>query len=104
MDQLLCGPFDESLCVIGDRGGWGIFHMLEDGIEHRPGLLGQTGHELTKFAIEVAEKEQSLLAQHREARVVNRADCIRSFEQLRHPWWKLLWEHFCVRGRLQGKA
>src|SRR4029077_19580553 len=87
-----------------DRRGRWIVHMLEDGIEHRPGVPGQIGHELTEFAIEVAEKEQSLLAQHREARVVNRADSIRRLKQLRHQWWKLLREHLCVRGRLQGKA
>ena len=50
------GPFDESVCVIGDRSGRRIVHMLEDRIEHRPGVLGQIGHELTEFAVEVAEK------------------------------------------------
>jgi hypothetical protein len=37
-------------------------------------MPGQIGHGLTEFAIEVAEKQQSLLVQNREARVVNRAD------------------------------
>ena len=50
--------------------------MLEDGVEHRPRELGQIGHELTEFAVEVAEKQQGLFAQNREARVVNRADGI----------------------------
>jgi hypothetical protein len=37
-------------------------------------MPGQIGHELTEFAIELAENQQSLLVQNREARVVNRAD------------------------------
>src|SRR5260370_13825815 len=97
-------PFDKSLCVIGDRSGRRIIHMLEDRIETRPGGLGQIGRELTEVAVEVAEKQQSLLTQHREARVVNRADSIRRLEQLRHHWRKLLRERLCVRGRLQWKA
>ena len=56
--------------------------MLEDSVEHRPGVPAQIGHELTEFAIEVAEKQQRLLAQHRETRVVNRADGIRRLKQL----------------------
>ena len=101
---MLCSPFDECLCVIGDRSGRRIVHVLEDSVEHRPGVPGQIGHELTEFAVEVAQKQQSLLAQHREARVVNRADGIRRLKQLRHQWWKLLRERLCIRGRLQGKA
>jgi hypothetical protein len=31
--------------------------MLEDGIEHRPGVPGQIGHELTEFTVEVAQKQ-----------------------------------------------
>ena len=101
---MLRGPFDESVCVIGDRSGRRILHMLENRVEHRPCVLGQFGHELTEFAVEVAKKQQSLLAQHREARVVNRADGILRLEQPRHQWWKLLRQRLCVRRRLQGKA
>ncbi len=104
MKKMLCGPFDESVCVIGDRSGWRIVHMLEDGIEHWPCVLGQIGHELTEFAVEVAKKQQSLFAQHRKARVVNRADGIFRLEQPRHQRWKLLGHRLCVRRRLQGKA
>ena len=73
---MLRGPFDECVGVIGDRSGRRIVHMLEDCIEHRACVPGQFDHELTEFAVEVAKKEQSLFAQHREARVVNRADGI----------------------------
>src|SRR5260370_39155310 len=104
MDKMRRGRFDKSLCVIGDRSGRRIIHMLEDRIENRPGGLGQIGHELTEFAVEVAEKQQSLLTQHREARGVNRTDSIRRLEQRRHHWWKLLRERICVRRRLQWKV
>ena len=53
---MLRGPFDESVCVIGDRSGRRIVHMLKDSIEHRPCVPGQIGHELTEFAVEVAKE------------------------------------------------
>ncbi len=104
MDEMRRGPLDEGVWVIGDRSGRRIVHVLEDGIEHRPCRLGQAGHERTEFAVEVAEKQQSLLTQDREARGVNRADSILRLEQPRHEWRKLLGQSFGVRGRLQGKA
>ena len=77
--------------------------MLEDRIEHGPGMLGEIRHELAEFAVEVAEKQQSLVAQDGEARVVDRADRVCRLEQLRHQGWKLLRQRLCIRGRLQGK-
>ena len=55
-DNMRRGPFDESVCVIGNRSRWRIVHMLEDGIEHRPGVPGQIGHEPIEAAVEVAKK------------------------------------------------
>ena len=101
---MLRGPFDEGVCVFGDRSGRRIVHMLEDRIEHRSGVSGEIGHERTEFAVEVAKKQQSLVAQEREARVVNRADRVLSFEKPRHQWWKLLRQRLCVRGRLQRES
>ncbi len=56
MDQMLRGPFDESGCVIGYRSSRWLVHMLEDCVEHWPGVRGQIGHELTEFAVEVGKK------------------------------------------------
>ncbi len=56
MEKMRRGPFDESVCVVGDRSGRRIVHMLEDCIEYRSCALGQIGHELTEFAVEVAKK------------------------------------------------
>jgi hypothetical protein len=56
MDEMCCGPFDKTLCVISDRNGRRIVHMLEDRIEHRSRVPAQLSHELTGSAVEVAEK------------------------------------------------
>ena len=93
---MCCGPIDECLSVIGDRSGRRIVHMLEDRIEHRPGVLRQSSHKRNEFAVEVAHKQQRLLAQHRETRGVNRADRVLRLEQRRHQRWKDLGYRFCV--------
>src|SRR5437868_15409640 len=90
------GPFDESLCVSRDRSRWRTNYVLEDSVENRSGVRCQIAHELAEFAIEVAEKQQCLLTQHREARIVNRTDSIRVFEHLWHQWWKLPRERLCI--------
>ena len=78
--------------------------MLEDRIEHRSGVFGEIGHERSEFAVEVAEKQQRLLAQNRKARVVNRADGIVRLEKFRHQWWKLLCASaFASAGDFNGK-
>ena len=62
MEKMRRGPFGESVCVICYRSGRRIAHMREDGIEHRPCMLGQIDHERTEFTVEVAKKEQRLIA------------------------------------------
>src|SRR5207249_2323264 len=56
MEKMRRRPLDESVCVIGDRSGRRIVHMLEDCIEHRPSMLGQISHQLAEFPVEVAKK------------------------------------------------
>ena len=56
IEQMCCCPFDERVRVVGDRGRRWIAHMLEDRVEHRSRVLGQIEHELTEFAVEVAEE------------------------------------------------
>ena len=104
MEQMLGGPFDESGRVRRDRSGRRIVHMLEDRVEHRPGVFGQIGHELTEFAVEVAQEQQCLVAQNREARVVNRADRVLCLKEARHQWRKFFRDRLCIGGRLQRKA
>ena len=55
------GPLDESLCVSRDRSRWRANYVLEDSVENWFGLRREIRHELTEFAIEVAEKQQRLL-------------------------------------------
>jgi hypothetical protein len=47
-------------------------------------MAGQIEHELAEFAVEIGEEEESPVAQHREARVMHRADGILGFEQFGH--------------------
>src|SRR5882724_191539 len=97
-------PFDESIGVDGDWSGRWIVHMLENNIEHRPCSPGEIGHQLCEFAIEVAKKQQCLLAQQGEPGIVNGTDRIVCPEQLRHQSGKLLRQRLCVRRRSHGKA
>jgi hypothetical protein len=57
---MLRGPFDERFGVGGDWSGRRILHMWENCVEHRPGVLGQIGHELTEFAVEVAKDADAI--------------------------------------------
>src|SRR5216684_9098610 len=70
-DKMRRSPFDESVYVGGDRNGGRIVHMLEDRVKHRSRELGEIGHELIEFAVEIAEKQQGFFAQKRKARVVD---------------------------------
>src|SRR6266576_3898710 len=78
--------------------------MPENRIEHRSREPGEFGHQLREFTVEVAQQEQGGLAQHGEARVVNRAYDIFRLEQRGHHWRKLIRQSLGVRWRLQGKA
>ena len=84
MNDMRRGPFDESLCISRDRSRCRTNYVLENSVENWSGLRREIRHELTEFAVEVAQKQQCLLTQQCEARVVNCADSIRHFEQLRH--------------------
>ena len=97
-------PFDERVCVVGDRGRRWTLDMLEDSVEHRPSLFCQIGHERTEFAVEVAKKKEGLVAQHRKARVMNGTDRIFGLEKAGHHRWKLLRNRLRVRRRLQGET
>ncbi len=101
---MIRGPLDESICVFSHRGWRRIHNVLEDAIEHRSSVFREIGHERAEFAVEVGKKQEGLVVQHGEARVVNGADSILRLEQRRHHWWKLFWQRLCVRRRFQGEA
>src|SRR5271167_3643849 len=84
MNEMVRSPFDKGFRVIGYRRGRRVLHMPEDRVEDRPFMARQIQHELTEFTVEVGEKEESLVAQHREAGVVHGADRILRFEQVGH--------------------
>jgi hypothetical protein len=44
------------VCVIGDRSGRRINHVLKNSIGYRPCVLGELSHELTELSVEVAKK------------------------------------------------
>src|SRR4029077_14638271 len=51
VDKMPPRPFDESVCIVGDRRGRWISDMLEYRIEHRTREPGQFGHELGEFTV-----------------------------------------------------
>src|SRR5271155_2578332 len=104
MDKMRCGPFDESICIIGNRGRWRTLDVLKNRVEQRSNASGQIGHELAEFAVEITKKQEGLVAQHRKARVVNRADRILRLEESRHQWWKPFRNRLCVHRRFQREA
>ena len=70
-----------------------------------PACLAEIGHEWPEFAVEVAEKQQSLLVEDREARGVNGADRIRLPEN--SPGirvGKLLRQRLRIRGRISRET
>ena len=97
MQEVFRGPFDKRFRVTGDRRRGRVVHMSEDGVEHRPGMPGQLEHELPELAVEVAEEEQGLLAQHREAGVMHRADG-RCPEHVGHERRQFLRQRSGIRG------
>ena len=54
--------------------GGGSIDMLENRVEHRSRKLGEFDHQRGEFAVEITEEQQRPFAQHRETRVVDRAD------------------------------
>src|SRR5258706_10984805 len=67
MDKMCRGPFDEDFHVSGNRRGRRIVNMPEDRVKHWSRELGEIGRELIEFAVEIAEEQQRLFAQHCEA-------------------------------------
>ena len=57
-----------------------------------------------EFAVEVAEEEQRLLAQHREARIMHRADGIVRPEHIRHERGQVLRSARASAGDFMEKA
>ena len=51
-----------------------MIDVLKSDIEYRSCEPGEAGHDGTKFTVEIAKKKQGPIAQHCEARVVNRAE------------------------------
>jgi hypothetical protein len=103
-ENMLDGPFDESVRVIGDGSERRIGHMLEDGVENWACMLGEFPHKLAEFAVEVSKKQQGLVAQHREARVMNAADRVLRRRKSCHHWWEQFRQGLGVRRRLQREA
>src|SRR5216683_8062403 len=55
-DKMRRGPFNEGVYVRGGRRGRRIRDMLEDRIKDRSRELGEIGHEVLEFAVEISKK------------------------------------------------
>src|SRR5271163_4330057 len=81
MDEAPRRPFDECIRIVGDWGRRRTVDMLKDRVENRSRGFGEVAHQRAELAVEIAEEQQRALAQHRESRIVDRADRIGGLEQ-----------------------
>src|SRR5271170_6298342 len=77
-------PFSECVRVARGRQRRRTVHVPKDRVEHGPRRLGESRYQLAEFAVEVAQKQQGLFTQQREARVVNCSERILDFEKIGH--------------------
>ena len=97
-------PCDDSLRVVSHGHGRSVFHVFEDGIKHRAGILHEPCQMRLDLTVEVRQEQKRLVSPDHEAGEVHGTELVLRLCEIGHQRGQLLVSALAFAGPLIGKS